>query len=285
MPSRRLILRLVCLALLASPVAGVSAALSLRVMTFNLRFASDQSPNAWPDRRPVMKHLLEREAPDLVGTQEGVYRQLGDLAADLPAYEWIGLGRDGGSRGEFMAVFYRRDRFEPVAYDHFWLSDTPAVIGSMTWGNVYPRMVTWVRFRDRTSGREFYFCNTHFDHQIEQARQKAAQLLRDRLASFDAALPVVLTGDFNCAAGASAAYETLTREAALSDTWTAAAKRDNEDLNTFHNYQPAKHEGERIDWILARPLATVKRAAIITFSENGQAPSDHFPVLAEIELR
>ena len=86
----------------------------LKVMTFNLRYASPTGANSWPVRRPIMVELLKTHLPDLVGTQEGLYGQLKDLASDLPQYEWIGLGRDGGSRGEFMAVFYRRDRFEPM---------------------------------------------------------------------------------------------------------------------------------------------------------------------------
>src|SRR5688572_1421312 len=95
-------------------------AASLCVMTFNLRYASDRPPNAWPQRRPVMKECIASVKPDLIGTQEGVYPQLKELSSDLPAYAWIGLGRDGGSRGEFMAIFYRRDRFEPLEFDHFW---------------------------------------------------------------------------------------------------------------------------------------------------------------------
>ena len=129
----------------------------LVIATYNLRYAGDLSPNAWPDRRPRVKALLDRYQPDLLGTQEGLYQQLREIAADQPAYDWIRLGRDGGSRGEFMAIFYRRDRLEPLEYDHFWLSDTPEVVASSTWGNGVRRMVTWVRFRDRVSGREFYF--------------------------------------------------------------------------------------------------------------------------------
>ena len=34
------------------------APLNLRVMTFNLRYASDRPPNSWPERRPVMKKLI-----------------------------------------------------------------------------------------------------------------------------------------------------------------------------------------------------------------------------------
>jgi endonuclease/exonuclease/phosphatase family metal-dependent hydrolase len=278
---------IVCLAW-ATPLAGRvqgPAPLDLRVMTYNLRYASQKPPNDWPTRRPVMKSLIARAAPDVFGTQEGLYAQLKDLASDLPAYEWIGLGRDGGSRGEFMAVFYKRARFEPVAFDHFWLSDTPDVIGSATWGHSNRRMVTWVRFRERATGREFMFWNTHLDHEVETARQKAAALIRDRLAAADRAIPLILVGDFNCAAGNSRAFEILTGEAGLSDAWTMATSRVNEGLNTFNGFRPALKEGVRIDWVLLRGRAVVSRAEIVTYSENGQNPSDHFPVVVDLKLQ
>lgn len=259
-------------------------ALELRVMSYNLRYASPEPPHAWPDRRAPLRDLIRRENPDLIGTQEGVYGQLKDLASDLADYDWIGLGREGGSRGEFMAIFYRRDRFEPLAFDHFWLSDTPAVIGSITWGHRHHRMVTWVRFRDRRSGREFEFWNTHFDHLVEEARQKAAALVRDRLALTDPALPLFLVGDFNCPAGASRAHEILTREAGLIDTWSAAARRRNEDFNTFNGFVPAVREGVRIDWILARPPVVVTEAAIVDHADLAAPPSDHFAVTATVRF-
>lgn len=277
------------LALAAVMLGSLSAAekpapLTLRVMTFNLRFASAQPPHAWPERRPIMQRLIAREAPDVIGTQEGLYGQLRDMAADLPAYEWIGLGREGGSRGEFMAVFYRREKLEPVAFDHFWLSDTPDVIGSATWGNRFKRMVTWVRFRERATGREFEFWNTHFDHEIEAARTKSAALIAERLARVDHAVPLLLVGDFNCLAGACEPYTVLTTQAKLTDAWLAAAHRTNEGLNTFHGYEPPKRDGERIDWILARAPAAVSDAAILDYAENRQTPSDHFPVTATIRF-
>jgi endonuclease/exonuclease/phosphatase family metal-dependent hydrolase len=257
----------------------------LCVMTFNLRYASPNPPNAWPQRRPVMKRCIERVSPDLIGTQEGLYGQLKDLAADLPAYAWIGLGRDGGSRGEFMAVFYRKERFEPLEFDHFWLSDTPNVVASSTWGNTNRRMVTWVRFRDRGTAREFYFWNTHLDHALQPAREKAAALIRERVDALKTALPVLLVGDFNAEAGANKAYDTLVGEEGLKDLWLAAAERRNEGLNSFHDFTGPKSGGVRIDWILGRGVASVAAAEIVTFSENGQFPSDHFPVAAWLTLK
>lgn len=264
--------------------AAEPAPLELKVMTYNLRYASPRPPNAWPDRRPLMQALVNREAPDVFGTQEGLYGQLQELAAGLPAYEWIGLGRAGGSKDEFAAVFYRRDRLEPVAFDHFWLSDTPDVVGSMTWGNKFRRMVTWVRFRERATGRVFEFWNTHFDHQVEEARQKSAALIRERIAQTDPALPLLLVGDFNCTAGRSRAYDILTREAGLADTWVIADRRQNEDLNSFNNFEPARHEGDRIDWILVRRPAAVPEAAVVAYPGSAPFPSDHFPVTAIVRF-
>src|SRR5690606_21317470 len=129
-------------ALSPAPVsAGEGPARPLEVMSFNLRFASPAEPHSWAARRPVMRQLLRRERPHVTGTQEGLYGQLRDIATDLgPAYDWIGTGRAGGSRDEFMAVLYDTRRLTPVEYDHFWLSGTPDVIASNTWGNAHIRI-------------------------------------------------------------------------------------------------------------------------------------------------
>lgn len=260
-----------------------TASLHLNVMTYNLRYASDQSPNAWPDRRPVMQRTINNASPDIMGTQEGVYRQIEDLDADLSNYDWIGQGRQGGSKDEYCAIFYRSDRFTPLAYDHFWLSDTPDLVGSMTWGNRWIRMATWVRFLDRESNREFIVLNTHFDHQIEIARQKSAALIRERIAQFDPSIPLIVMGDFNCDVTDSPAFTLLTTETGLVDTWAAAAKSSPVPTpNTFNGFKPPVFEGKRIDWVLARNPITVSAARIILPTDSKQLPSDHYPVTAEI---
>lgn len=268
--------------LLLAPSSLVAA--ELTVVAFNLRYASSRPPNAWPDRRPLVKEVLQQIQPDLMGTQEGVWEQLKDVHRDLPDHDWIGVGRDGGSRGEFMAIFYRRDRFDPLEYDHFWLSDTPEVIASSTWGNTNKRMVTWVRFKDRTTGREFYFWNTHFDHALQPAREKAAALVRQRIEALNTSLPVILVGDFNAPAGANPAFNILVEDDFLHDTWDLAEQRINADYNTFNGFGQARRNGQRIDWILLRGKAEVRKAEIVTFDKNGQYPSDHFPVVARLTL-
>jgi endonuclease/exonuclease/phosphatase family metal-dependent hydrolase len=258
----------------------------LTVVSCNLRVdAGPREPaQAWPLRRPVVSAIIRQLAPDFLGTQEGNFPQLQDLRLDLPGYRFIGQGREGGSRGEFVAIFYRTDRFAPLEEGNFWLSDTPEIVGSRTWGNRYIRMATWGRFSDRQHQREIMVLNTHWDHEVPGARENSARLIRNRVAGWPAGVPVVVTGDFNAVAGRDRAYDLMVQDGFFQDTWTAAAERLGDPLlDTFHDFQPARREGRRIDWILSRgPLRTVD-TEIVAGSFDGHHPSDHFPVVARLD--
>jgi endonuclease/exonuclease/phosphatase family metal-dependent hydrolase len=264
-------------------LAGPGTPTDLDVMSFNVRFAALTPPNSWAQRRPVMRALLTAERPDLIGTQEGLAIQLRDIESDLgPDYDRIGLGRDPGGVGEHMAIYFNRNRLRPQNSGHFWLSGTPDVPGSMSWGNHQPRMVTWARFTDLATGRDFYAANTHLDNHSEPARRRSARLIADRLAAF-APLPIVLTGDFNSPAGpASETYRLLTVEAGLQDTWTTS--RRGPAWGTIHNYGPLTPNGDRDDWILTTPTVTTVAALMNTHHQADQYPSDHLPIQARLHF-
>ena len=145
-------------------------------------------------------------------------------------------------------------------------------------------MVTWVRFRERCSGTEFYFWNTHLDNAVELARQKGAAMIVERAGRLKPDLPFVMIGDFNANVGNSRLYEILVTEGGFADTWLSAGERGNEKFNSFHGYNTPVEKGLRIDWILARGAVTVTKTEIVTYSEHGQYPSDHFPVAAWLTL-
>jgi endonuclease/exonuclease/phosphatase family metal-dependent hydrolase len=264
----------------------------LDVMTFNLRYASTDGPHSWTERRPVMRKLLRAESPHLIGTQEGLYQQLRDIEQDLGAgYAWIGTGREGGSHGEFAAIFYDTGRLAPLEYDHFWLSETPDKIGSRDESGPEseragsPRMVTWVRFQVRGTSGVFYALNTHLDNRSETARRRAATQLARYLADrLDPELPRIVTGDFNApAAVGTSVYDTMLHEGSLVDSWTRAAQRG-EPYGTWHGYEPPVPGGVRIDWILTSPDVVTRYAAINAYCDQGRYPSDHLPVQAVIGL-
>src|ERR1700689_4160359 len=200
-------------------------------MTFNLRYASTSAPHSWAEPRPPTRKLLRAESPHLIGTQEGLYQQLRDIEQDLGAgYAWIGTGREGGSHGEFVAIFYDTSRLAPLEYDHFWLSEPPDTIGSVDKFRKKaeragsPRMVTWVRFGVRGTPGMFYALNTHLDNRSETARRRAAtQLARYLTSRLDPELPRIVTGDFNAPAVAgTSVYDTLLHQGNLVNLWTRA---------------------------------------------------------------
>lgn len=266
------------------PLIGRAEAPGLHVMSFNLRNAGTWGTDHWDGRRPTTKALLQAERPTVIGTQEGVYEQIQNVKDVLTArYDWIGAGREGGSRGEFAAVFFDADRLQPREFDHLWLSDTPRLVASTTWGNKCIRMATWVRFTDRETGKDFVLLNTHLDHETATAQVKGATLLVDVLRDFDE-LPVIVTGDFNVAAERSEPYEVFVGKGGLTDTWLTAERRLSPGVATFHGYQPAVEDGDRIDWILTSPSVRTKEAAINTFVAGERFASDHYPVQALLEL-
>jgi endonuclease/exonuclease/phosphatase family metal-dependent hydrolase len=257
---------------------------TLHVMSFNLRNAGDWGDDHWPARRPITKALLDDELPTVIGTQEGVYQSIQDVKADLPShYDWIGLGRGGGSRDEFAAIYYDGNRLQPREFDHLWLSDTPRLVASSTWGNTCVRMATWIRFHDAATGKEFVALNTHLDHETPAAQINGARLLVELLGNFTD-IPVIVTGDFNVPAEYSEPYEILVGKGGLTDTWLTAERRLSSTVATFHGYRKAVPNGERIDWILTSPSVRTREAAINQFALDGRFGSDHFPVQASIEL-
>ena len=257
---------------------------SLKVMTFNLRYASNSKPNAWPDRLPVMAEVIDKTNPDIIGTQEGKFYQLKELNKEIPNYTWFGTGRDGGSRGEFMAIFYKPNRFEILEYDHFWLSDTPNVIGSTTWGHSNRRMVTWIRFLDKKTKREFYFWNTHFDHRVQPAREKAASLVNKKVAELKTELPIILVGDFNASAKMNKTYDILVDAGGFKDTIVTAKESINADWNTINGFRETRKGSRRIDWVLSKGGVKTLEAEVVLFDNSKQYPSDHQPVSATIVL-
>lgn len=266
-----------CMLMLGVAGPAVAADAPLRVMTFNVRVPVDTGMNAWVNRRDLTVSVIKAEHPDLLGTQELTEEQGEYIAAHLPGYAWFGQGRQGGTKGEHMGVFYRTDRLEVLQSGDFWLSDTPDVPGSKTWGQPYPRMVTWARFRLRDGGGSFDYFNTHFPYRPEdlRARMLSADEIMQRIGKLPSTARVILAGDFNGAPD-SPVYAKLT--GILHDAWTTAASRSGP-AKTFHNF--TGNPDQRIDWILTRGFKAIA-VQTVTTHDGARYPSDHFPVVAEL---
>ena len=288
MPSARSLLRLLapCLLAVAATVSAATpvaeAGMPLRVMSFNVRVPVDTDDNRWELRRDLLVRTIRDAAPDLVGTQELTRAQGEFIAGRLPDYTWFGVGRrgaQGDANDEYMGVFYRRAAFRLLDSGNFWLSDTPATPGSISWGNLYPRMVTWGLFERTADGRRLYLLDTHLPYRDEDGpvRVRSAEAIAQWITTLPADVPVILAGDFNDVPG-SATHRVLS--AGLDDAWIEAPQREGPD-GTFHAFTGTP--GKRIDWILYRGLQP-GRMQVLTDHADGHYPSDHFPVVVEFEF-
>ena len=166
------------LAAAVSDAARGAETMTLKVMTFNIRYNNPaDGENRWERRREFAAETIRRFAGDFVGLQEALPDQIADLHRLLPDYRSIGVSRNADPRGgEAEPIFYRHKRWRLDGDEQgtFWLSDAPEKPGSTTWGNGWPRIVTWARFIEDSTGRGVYVFNTHFDNASEPSRRKSA---------------------------------------------------------------------------------------------------------------
>jgi len=265
-----------------------SQAADLRVMTFNLRYATaNDGEDAWPKRHDLLLRTIQAFDPDLLGTQEALEVQVAYLSEHLSGYQAVGVGRDDGKRkGEFSAVLFKTARFELLDSGTFWLSETPDMPGSKSWDSSLPRIASWVKLSERNGGGTFLYLNTHWDHRGNQARVESAKLIRRWLQEHAKGVAAIVTGDFNVNDD-HAGYRTLVDQTGegprLVDVFRAVHPQAGAEEATFHGFS-GKAEGRRIDYILATPEFTPREAAIDRTSRDGRYPSDHFPVTAVLRL-
>ena len=274
------------LAIVACCVLAVAAeAQPLEAMTYNIRYDTpDDGGNAWEFRKARVASLLSFHEPDVLGLQEAEAHQLRYLTEALPAYRYVGAGRDDGlAGGEFAAIFYDTRRLRLLEGSTFWLSETPAV-PSVGWDAARKRVCTYARFEDLAASRQFWVFNAHFDHRGSVARTKSAALIRDEIARLNAdGLPVLLMGDLNSLPDS----EPLAILAAGFDDsrQVASPVRFGPD-GTFAGFRVGGDLTRRIDYILMSSGDwNVTRYAVLSYSQDGHYPSDHLPVFVEAEPR
>lgn len=258
---------------------------ALAVMSFNIRYGTaDDGENSWPQRRELVFDVIREHDPDVLGVQEALRFQLDEIGAAVPGYGELGVGRDDGREaGEYAAIMYRADRFEVSESGTLWFSDEPDAVGSIDWGAHLPRICSWARLVEKSSGRAFYVFNVHFDHQSQESRERSAELLVGRIEARPHSDPVVVTGDFNAGEENPAMLYLLgagDSELRLRDSFRVVHP-EAVDVGTFNGFE-GRTKGPKIDAILVSGSWNVESAAIVRTSRDGRYPSDHFPVVAVV---
>jgi endonuclease/exonuclease/phosphatase family metal-dependent hydrolase len=303
------------LALAATSVVS-AAADTYRFATFNVRYAgatTDTGALDWGVRGPYCSDLIHNYDFDVVGFQEPSgtgrsYRnpntgrsQLADIEAWLPDYTVVSWDRGGTSRLEYVATAFKTARYELLDKGSFFISSTPDKF-SYGWDTVlesHPRVVGWLKLRDRNSGETFVYVTTHTNDGWSLDGPYGSQLVAERVNAIANGLPVMLVADFNTSRDeiyrkGLKGYHAAFHDAALevpSDKNYSMPVSNRQIEWTYNAFHPASettyNSGKEIDMQFYRGMRILERHIITEeFTYNGaQYPaSDHFPVMVVAEL-
>lgn len=269
---------------LFSLITTVIAQKPMNIITYNIRYNTpSDKENAWSNRRENVIKLLKLHKADIFSVQEALYDQIMDLKEGMLGFDYVGVGRDDGNiNGEFSAIYYNSNRYIVIENGTFWLSQTPQ-IPSKSWDAALNRICTWARFKEKETLKSFYVFNTHFDHKGVKARKESAILILKEIGEIAKRNePVVLTGDFNLTPNEKPLA--LIRQK-LKDSRQISETVPQGPVGTFNDFDFASKLENRIDYIFVNKLVEVKKYIVITDSKEGRYPSDHLPVLVEIQLK
>jgi endonuclease/exonuclease/phosphatase family metal-dependent hydrolase len=278
----------------------------IRVLSINVRLSTaNDGENSWANRKEFMTDIIVAGNYDFIGTQETVMHadpeknQVTYIASKLPGHDFLGRSREVDPEvGEAMMIYYKKNRWKIDETDQetFWLSDTPEIAGSKTDPKAgCPRTVTVALFHEhkdnQPTGKKIYIYNTHLDHMSEEARQRGAKLLMERLAARkNKDVPVVVMGDMNCGEKSPGIRffqgdpmklddKEWTVSYKLTDTFRAA-NPDATEIGTFNSFRAPGTA--KIDYIFVSPSLKTISSEIIRTQRDGRYPSDHFPIDAVI---
>ncbi|MCG2793319.1 MAG: endonuclease/exonuclease/phosphatase family protein [Weeksellaceae bacterium] len=265
-------------------ISNLHFAQDLKVMTYNIRLSLESDKeNSWTNRKEDVLAMMHYYHPDYFGVQEAVPQQMVDLKTGLKDYDSVGVGRDDGkNQGEYSAIFYDKNKLEVLKSGTFWLSQTPDK-PSKGWDAAYNRICTYALFKLKKGGKKFYAFNVHFDHVGNVARVNSSKLILEKIKELNPEnIPLTLTGDFNLTDD-SEPIKIISQS--LDDSYYHSKKPHYGPKGTFQAFDVNVPAKDRIDYIFVKGFEVESNRTINDRRENLLYPSDHFPILAEINFK
>lgn len=270
------------LAIMTTFILTLGNAQSLKLMTYNIRLdVEGDGENNWSHRKEFFTSQIQFYEPDIFGIQEALPNQVIDIASALSTYNHIGIGRDGINKGESSNIYYKKDRFEVLKNNTFWLSETPDVI-SKGWDAALNRICTYGLFKDLKTKNVFWVFNTHLDHKGELAKTNAILLILSKISSLNInKYPVFFMGDFN---SNPSEERIISLKKVMLDTRDIAAEKPFGPTGTFNGFKHNEPVTELIDYIFLSKNSNfkVQKFAVLSDSKDLKYPSDHLPVYIEL---
>lgn len=257
----------------------------LKVMTYNIRLdVAVDGENDWSHRKDFFTSQIQFYEPDLFGIQEATPNQVADLTTMLTQYNHVGIGREGEGKGEASSIFYKKNRFQVLQQQTFWLSETPNVI-SKGWDAAFNRVCTYALLKDLKTKKSFLVFNTHLDHKGELAKTNGILLILSKIKELNTKnYPVIFMGDFN-SLPTDDRITNLKRE--MLDTRDISIVKPFGPSGTFNGFEHNKPVTELIDYVFVSKnnKFAVNKFAVLSDSKDLRYPSDHLPIYVEMSFK
>ena len=223
----------------------------LKIVTFNIGgdFIAE-GYNQWKNRKPLMMQFLSNETPDILCLQEVLINQLTDIEMRFPMYDMVGVSRvDGKAKGDFVPIFYRKDKFEQINSGTFCLSEKPDSIGFIGWDAKYPRIATWINLKFVDTGEIVFVINAHLDNIGKIARVNSMKLILDKISLLSKSKRIILSGDLNDLA--SSKVHNMASQRGLNDTYLIASKIKGVNYSIHQFGQRDVEKRRKLDYVFA----------------------------------
>ena len=261
----------------------------LSIFDLNIRYLNEvDGLNIWDNRKDKLLKTILKHLPDVLFFQEITRSQYDYMEDHLNSvYDNVGIYRDNTDHSEKCSISYNKIKYTMTDWGQFWLSSTPYTQGSNDFGNFFPRICTWVLLR-QIDGEQFLCFNIHLDHVNFDAHLPCINVVINEsekiLKNFPDTRMVFLGGCFYCE-----------EDDVLVDKIKQLGYQEVMFENTFHDFTgEADRHWDYMFWreinydenttIRYKNSFVLKEDSIVSLS-NQQFISDHYPVIAEFEIR
>lgn len=270
----------------------------LRLMTYNMLYnakdAEDKLPkkHRWNSRRARLLDYLSYAKADIIGSQELQEDQVQEVMSAIGAiYGCYGeKTRQNEGRSDTNAIFFNKNRLDLLEARTIPYKDEKG-----------ENAFTYCYFRDKFLDKKFIVLNTKLTWGCPNRRLSEAVQLNQFSSLFSSEEPIIILGDFNLYPCMLHKRNIFLDGEYVEQALVGKNLKDAKNKSIFGHFGPLcsitnskdnlepfigpQLTGFLLDHILINDQVDVLTHGIDTAKVNGEFPSDHFPVIADISFK
>ena len=257
---------------------------SLKFMSYNILGNMDLEERPRDAREQMVATVLENDI-DVLGTQEDNpenYAVFMELLGNYSSYRGV-AEKDNGNH-----IYWKTDKFNLIKKGYYWLSDTPATKSKYDDSTQY-RTMSYVILEVKETGKQILFVDVHLDYRASEAtRIKQINVLASLVKKVNKDnLPVIILGDFNTLptnnSGAITKFLNSNPEFVLTSK-IAEKKGDTGETLVHQETFTGRYLGAYDNIFVSFDNVYTKYYTVVDNAKDGKYPSDHVPVMVELNI-